>query len=1006
MRAALALVLALLPGLYAWWGGRRLVRLSADPALPERYLGHRLRVAQAAGVVFAILLLLLRPHWIWASPVLGAAVLAGGFPARRAILGENWRFAAYAGHVLRIATAGLGFWVLLALTPTVIPDLGPTRWPTALVMAVVLVLWHDRYAEAFLALSRARALQRPDLAARLGVIAARTRVPPPQLRRVGAPGGRWANAFALPSMRRPTVLFTDTLLDQFAPDEIAAIFAHELAHLERHDRARLQRGRVVVWAAIAVATLAIPLARAALGVEGSRLDWLWAVAVLLSLAVYGTHHRAHEAESDSRAVALSGDPEALVRALVKLDALAVLPRRWDPGLGRQSTHPSLARRIQAIRAAGGVVAAGLEQPVVLRSTEEGRRVVLEEARIHWLEGVPAAGAGGDAAALREQAASVLSVPYLQLTELRLRAALGGSARLVAEDVGGRTWSLPLHASDVSPAQAALDLVEGRLARPPAGRMHHPALGGGLSALAVLASVLAGQFGPALVPGLIGMFRASQGTLAALGATAVATGLLALRQDDTRTGATGPLAAAALAALVVFGALALVVSVLRARVVGERRARAGHVTAALLGVFAAVAWAGLIADAAGTPRALRIHQAALARPAAAVALAGVAAVLAFARRPGARFAALAAALLATLPVVAGSRWFLDRFARDPFLARPDSLPVRVLAVRPTRETRIGSAAVQLRLSPSASRFALRPVEADVEGERRAARRLSLRSFSGPEREIEAEDVRFLNDLRVLALVRMPAGLELRAVSLDDAQDVSWRQALPDLRAPRLDLDVALGRWRVGGMDPDGRATVVIGGRLNEGGFEGHRWALLPDSGTGAPLPPVASQRAALAIRVEVESGAVPALMLTGAPSLPMRSELWTLGSDAPRLVAISGLPLRCVDPPIDHADARFTCLAFDGRRTLLWTVDARAGHLDPVASLPGRVFALQPAPHGRLLGWAEEGIVEIDLARGEALQLRLPSAAERPSELAPVGESLGTLAATHGGAVVTVYQVDR
>ena len=71
-------------------------------------------------------------------------------------------------------------------------------------------------------------------------------------------------------------------------------------------------------------------------------------------------------------------------------------------------------------------------------------------------------------------------------------------------------------------------------------------------------------------------------------------------------------------------------------------------------------------------------------------------------------------------------------------------------------------------------------------------------------MEAEDLRFLNDLRVLALVRVPAGLELRAVSLDDAQDVSWSQALPDLRAPRLELDGALGLWRVTGTEPGARA----------------------------------------------------------------------------------------------------------------------------------------------------------------------------------------------------------
>ena len=835
-------------------------------------------------------------------------------------------------------------------------------------------------------------------------MAGRSRAAAPRLRRVGAPGGRWANAFALPALNGSTVVFTDTLLEQLTPEETAAIFAHELAHLEHHDRRRLLAGRVVVWAAIAAATIGIPAARAALGVEGARLDWLWALVVMLAVALYGTHHRAQEAESDSRAVVLAGEAEALVSALVKLHALARLPRRWDPQMERRATHPSLAQRIRALRAAAGVVASGLEQPVAIRSTEEGRRVVLEAERIHWLEGVPPA-APADATAQREQAASVLSVPYHQLTELRVRAALGGAPRLVAADLAGHAWSLPLEAGDVTATQAALDLVEGRLAVPPAGWAHQPAMAGILSTVTVLASVFTGQLGPVLVPGLIGMFRSSQGTLAALGATAVASGLLAMRQDVTYA-PRGTAASVALAALVVFGAMAIVVAVLRARALRERRTRTGLATAALLGVVAALAWAGLAFAAAGTPRALRLHQAAQARPAAAVALLGVAAALAFARRPLARVVALALAILAALPVAAGSRWFLDRFARDPFLADPPPFVARTVLLRPLRETRIGAPAAQLRLSPSASRFSVRPFEsAQADDDPQPARRISVRSFSGPEREVEAEDLRFLNDLRVLALVRTPAGLELRAVSLDDAQDVSWSQALPDLRAPRLDLDGALGRWRVTGTDPGGRAVTVLGGNLNQDGYAGRRWTLLPAE-AGAALPPVASQHAALAVRMHLEPGALPPLLLAGPVSIPLRSELWALGPETPRLLATSGLDLRCADPPLDHADATFTCAAFDGLRTLLWSVDADAGRLEPQASLRGRVFAMQPAPNRHLLAWTEDGLASLDPERREVVLLRLPADADRPTELAPVGESLGALASGPDSALVTVYHAGR
>jgi hypothetical protein len=501
-----------------------------------------------------------------------------------------------------------------------------------------------------------------------------------------------------------------------------------------------------------------------------------------------------------------------------------------------------------------------------------------------------------------------------------------------------------------------------------------------------------------------MCRSSQATLAALGATAGATGLLAARaEDDALAGAA--LAPAALAALVVFGVVALVIAVRRARAVTERRTRTGLVTAIVLGVVAAAAWAALAAAATGAPRALRLHQAALARPGAAVALVGMAAALALARRPAVRWAALACAVLAALPIVAGSRSFLLRFARDPFLAHPEPLATRTAAARPVRETRIGSGAAQLRLSPSWSRFAVRAMETGgADDEPRPSARLSVRSFSGPEREVEAEDLRFLNDLRVLALVRVPAGLELRAVSLDDAQDVSWSQAIPDVRGPRLELDTGLGLWRVSGMDAESRAAVVIVGRINEDGFEARRWPLL-DPGGGAALPPVASAQAALAVRLQMDGAAWPALALAGGTPVPLRSELWALGPEGARLLGTSGLELRCAEPPIEHADPTFVCVAWDGRRTLFWTVNAKTGGLTPIGSFDGRIEALLPAPLGRLVGWADEGLVWVDPARRELSRVRLPADAARPSELAPGSESFGALATAPDGAIVTVYQVE-
>jgi Zn-dependent protease with chaperone function len=57
--------------------------------------------------------------------------------------------------------------------------------------------------------------------------------------RAGFEGGRLANAFAMITLNRRGVLFFDSLLDQLPPEQITAILAHEVAHLEQFHRRRL-----------------------------------------------------------------------------------------------------------------------------------------------------------------------------------------------------------------------------------------------------------------------------------------------------------------------------------------------------------------------------------------------------------------------------------------------------------------------------------------------------------------------------------------------------------------------------------------------------------------------------------------------------------------------------------------------------------------------------------------------------------------------------------------------
>jgi len=63
------------------------------------------------------------------------------------------------------------------------------------------------------------------------------------------------NAFALASVLTPGVAFTGALAKALDPDEQAAVFAHEVAHLEYFNRRRLVGGSAVLSVLILLATV-------------------------------------------------------------------------------------------------------------------------------------------------------------------------------------------------------------------------------------------------------------------------------------------------------------------------------------------------------------------------------------------------------------------------------------------------------------------------------------------------------------------------------------------------------------------------------------------------------------------------------------------------------------------------------------------------------------------------------------------------------------------------------
>ncbi len=150
------------------------------------------------------------------------------------------------------------------------------------------------------------------------------------------------------------IVLHDTLLE-LTPREVAAITAHELAHLERRDPLR---GVLAPVPLVLVGGLAARrrIAQATDGMARAPTALAAAVALILAAEVAlaplsAAVSRTVEHRTDVRSVVLSADPQAhvaLLRAFV-IDGLAEPdPPRWSVLLW--ATHPTPAQRIRAVGA--------------------------------------------------------------------------------------------------------------------------------------------------------------------------------------------------------------------------------------------------------------------------------------------------------------------------------------------------------------------------------------------------------------------------------------------------------------------------------------------------------------------------------------------------------------------------------------------------------------------------------------------------------------------------------
>jgi Zn-dependent protease with chaperone function len=167
---------------------------------------------------------------------------------------------------------------------------------------------------------------------------------------------REANAFV--NVKARVVLLTDYLVQSLSQREVDAIVSHELGHLRKPPPGKLLGG--VLGGAFSFVVVVVFVG----GLGAEQYRWLPAfplVAVLGVVVLSTWRSRRWERVADAEAVTLTGDPEALITALLKIAKLNAHPLRWSRWEEHVITHPSTLRRIDAIARQGGVSPERLQQ---------------------------------------------------------------------------------------------------------------------------------------------------------------------------------------------------------------------------------------------------------------------------------------------------------------------------------------------------------------------------------------------------------------------------------------------------------------------------------------------------------------------------------------------------------------------------------------------------------------------------------------------------------------------
>ena len=171
------------------------------------------------------------------------------------------------------------------------------------------------------------------------------------------------NAFAVGRKGGGVVVVSDTLLEFLDTDELEGVLAHELAHVKNRDSIVMLLGQSVATLVSMAVFFVIALADDS--IVGTLIGWVLSIvvnAIVMIFVLAISRYREYIADSD--AVAYTDDPEALARALVKINevghhedapdvndsvgALCIFGGKRGLLSILFATHPPMERRVQKL----------------------------------------------------------------------------------------------------------------------------------------------------------------------------------------------------------------------------------------------------------------------------------------------------------------------------------------------------------------------------------------------------------------------------------------------------------------------------------------------------------------------------------------------------------------------------------------------------------------------------------------------------------------------------------